>query len=331
MPDAISASSSADGPTSGTTRMPAACAAATSARAGIGDARAAGVRQQPDVVAGARGRQQRRAARGASARRRQLDDRRAPRSAAPAPSDFRNARAGFGVLDDPVREARARSRSCAPAARPRAATTPSRLGTRKSRARASARAGRGGSEHVDALARAACAVDARSAAGRSARSGRRSRCARTARCRAPSDLTDAGAVVGLLAVAGSARSRPSRQRAERAADVDQSRSGSGRCAASSSATPGVEDDRPPGQRARAARPRAAWSPGLPTARPSQSATWSEPMTSASRIARRRRCAPWLRRGAARSRAGASPGSGVRRRPAPRRRTACPRRSSSARR
>ena len=125
----------------------------------------------------------------------------------------------------------------------------------------------------------------------------------------------AGAVVGLARGAGRRRSRPRRGRdtccGRRRARVWHRRSprraARARC-----------ERRPSGRTApRAARLRAAWVPGLPIGRPSQSATWSEPMMSASGCSardaaclglgepQRRRRRRLARRAASRRRAGAT--------------------------
>ena len=179
---------------------------------------------------------------------------------ASARASCRNARAGFGVLDDLVRERCARSRSCARAARRSGATTPSRFGHEVERA------GRvvttcGASTSTPAARSMRAQRDQRQADR--APSDRRFRCARTARCRAPR----------------SARCRRSRRAARGAGSArSRRRSGCGTCCATStsarlaarrsrhrrSATPVWKTTVWPGQRAQLRDCAFVRSPGLPT-------------------------------------------------------------------
>ena len=187
MPDAISASSSDDGPTSGTTRMP---ARAPRRRAPRRDRRRPGSRRRTGARcrAPARAGASSAASAAASASCRQRADVERRRSARGGASDFRNARAGFGVSTtqcaQPARDGDRARRQHVVGRRRRPA------GWERGRAcpRISA-AARRSAEHVDAFG-AQHARRARSAAGRSAPSDRRSRCARRARCRAPPSCTD---------------------------------------------------------------------------------------------------------------------------------------------
>ena len=192
-------------------------------------------------------------------------------------SDFRNARAGFGVLDDPVAQRAAQSRSCAPAARRRAGRP--RAGSARGRGVPPSARVRSGSTAHRCPRRAASAVrrDQRQPDER----GRIVACdaVEQRRCRA---IRTSRRPRNRRAARGRDTPRSPRRSsvAKRAGDVDQLAAGIGRSRASSSATPGVEDHRAPESCAQL-RHRAYAVAGLPTGGPSQSATWSEPMTSAS--------------------------------------------------
>ena len=118
-PEAISASTIDDGPTSGTTAMPSRCAAATRSAPGSAIAGTPGVGQEPEVVpARGRARAARRSARRSGA---------SPSSTmsiscigSAGASDLQEGARRLGVLDDDSARGRARCRSCAPAARARA-------------------------------------------------------------------------------------------------------------------------------------------------------------------------------------------------------------------
>ena len=172
-----------------TTRIPAACAAATSRAPGIGDRRQAGLGDQADVVAVERRREQRERSSGAAASGRPFGGRGSSTiaiccsgcaSGQTASTRFRNARVVLRVLAHPVAEPRgdaqhaerqtlARGRRRLPRCRRRARSAPGRACPR-----ASWPAGRRLAERIDAGARAA-ARRCGSAAGRSAPSGRRIR------------------------------------------------------------------------------------------------------------------------------------------------------------
>ena len=111
-PDAISASTIDDGPTSGTTRKPSRCAASTSAAPGSAIAGQPASDSRPSE----------RFSRSGPAARRSLAD--LPRSRSPAtagmPSGGQERARGLRVLDDEIARASARSRARKQAARPAA-------------------------------------------------------------------------------------------------------------------------------------------------------------------------------------------------------------------
>ena len=199
-------------------------------------------------------------------------------------------------------------------------TTPSRLGTRIEPARHRSRVASAAARARRRPASRSMRRERGSAAGRSAPSDRRFRCARTARCRAPSDFTAARAVVGPLAIEvrvdlgrRQAREtccarRPARVSQRPRRGVEQRE-------------PGVEDDRPARQRASAARRALSRSPGLPIG--CAVAVGDLVGADDERVADAapRRCAPWPRRGGARSAPAPRRRAASRRRPARRRRTA----------
>ena len=281
MPDAISASRIDDGPTSGTTRMPAACAAATSAAPGSATPGQPASDSRPDVV--------RRSRSGASsaarwpARRRGAAARgcRASAIGCGGSSDLRNARAGFGVS----------TTQCASAARDVDRARGQHVGRRRrrragwERGRACRACGRraqavgdAASEHVDAfVAQQPRQRDQRQADQRGrivAFDALEQRDAERFR------LDGAGAVVRLLAVeVGVDLGVGAASRNVLATSTSAVRQRP--LAASTSATPVWNDDRAAGQRAQLRDGARRGCRACRSAWPAQSATWSEPITSAS--------------------------------------------------
>ena len=301
MPDAISASSSDDGPTSGTTRTPAACAAATSAAPGSATPGQPASDSRPMSVPVAGGRQQR-------GQRRRVGSSGSGRMSSAAigcggSSDFRNARAGFGVSTTQWRSVRAMA--IVRAGRTSAGgDRAEQVGNEVERAAHQREAGRRSSD-VDAFgAQQARERDQRQADERG----------RIVACDAleQHDAERFGLAPNRRSrTAARGRGRP-RSRRRRACGTcwrrRPARCGSGRSRASTSATPVWKTTVRPTARA-AARTPARGRPACRSARPSQSATWSEPITSASakRAATARALASDRRSAVA---AGTSPGSGV---------------------